>query len=320
MASVWAALKHGVDFNPPLFYGLIRFSESMFGEGHLGTRLPAILGFWIFCLCLFRFVSTRTSVLAGLISMLFPLVSTAYFYAYEVRSYGVVLGFGGIALVCWQAANRSGRRGFWLVGLFVAFLCAILTHPYAIFLTVPIVLAEFVRSVSLKRVDWPVWIATVSSWSGALISIYQFLAYKAMFPLSFGRAGWTVLANSYQFHLAPAVGVLSAGLVLYFVFQFVLPNSLRAPNREKSLELSEVVALLAFVAMPFIPFVVARLTSVSFAYRYGISTVAGFACLFGVVTAKRPPVGLAVLLVLIAQIGINLHGYAKGIKISEPRT
>src|SRR5437764_172458 len=53
MASVWNVLKQGMDFNPPLFYALTRFAESLFGEGHIATRLPAILGFWIFCLCLF---------------------------------------------------------------------------------------------------------------------------------------------------------------------------------------------------------------------------------------------------------------------------
>src|ERR1039458_10781398 len=138
MASVWNALKQGVDFNPPLFYGLTRLSESLFGEGHIATRLPEILGFWIFCLCLFRFVSSRTSVLAGLIAMVFPLVTTAYFYAYEARSYGVVLGFAGMALICWQAATRLRRSNWWALGLFLALLCAILTQTYAILLLVPL--------------------------------------------------------------------------------------------------------------------------------------------------------------------------------------
>ena len=111
LASVWNALKEGADFNPPLFYALTKFFESLDGEGPIATRLPAILGFWIFCLCLFRFVSIRTSVLAGLISMLFPLVTTAYFYAYEARAHGVVLGFCGIALICWQAADSFETKG-----------------------------------------------------------------------------------------------------------------------------------------------------------------------------------------------------------------
>src|SRR5580704_9894593 len=106
MTSLWAALKQGVDFNPPLFYILTRLSESLFVEVLIAIRLPEIIGFWVFCLCLFRFVSTRTSVLAGAIAMLFPMVTTAWFYAYEARPHGIVLGFAGIALVCWQSAIR----------------------------------------------------------------------------------------------------------------------------------------------------------------------------------------------------------------------
>jgi hypothetical protein len=89
--SVWNALTHGVDFNPPLLYGLTHYSEAVFGQGELAARAPEILSFWIFCLCLFCFVSRRTSALGGFISMLFPLVTTAYWYAYEARAHSLVL-------------------------------------------------------------------------------------------------------------------------------------------------------------------------------------------------------------------------------------
>jgi hypothetical protein len=35
MATLWSALKQGVDHNPPLFYAVTRFSGSLFGEGQL---------------------------------------------------------------------------------------------------------------------------------------------------------------------------------------------------------------------------------------------------------------------------------------------
>jgi hypothetical protein len=318
MASVWSALKQGVDLNPPLFYVVTRFSESLFGEGHIATRLPAILGFWIFCLCLFRFVSVRTSVLAGLISMLFPLVTTAYFYAYEARSHGIVLGFGGLALVCWQTANRSRRRGWWLIGLSVALLCAILTHTYAILLLVPFVLAELVRAVFLRHVDWPVWLAIIFSSSGATVSLPLFRAGKAVIPIETFPATVGMLANSYQNHLEPAVGIFSIALILCYIFELASPKRPVVPNGERALELSEVVALLAFVAMPFFSFLVAKLTGAPFLHRYSVSTVAGFACLFGVVTAKRPTVGLGVLLVLVVQIEIKFFEYGQAATLIEP--
>jgi hypothetical protein len=318
MPSVWNALKHGADFNPPLFYAITRSFESLTGEGQVATRLPEILGFWIFCLCLFRFVSTRTSVLAGLISMLFPLVTTAYYYAYEARPHGINLGFCGVALICWQRADRSRRKGWWLVGLFGALACAILNHTYAIILPVPFALAELVRAISLRRVDWAIWLAIVSSPLTALFSIPLWRAAKASLPPTFFPAKVSALANSYQFHLMPAAGVLAAGLLLYIVFTFVAPGSSSAEGSDQSLQLHEVSALIGFVLVPFFSFLLAKLTGAPLFDRYSISTVAGFACLFGMVAAKRPPVGLSVLFLLCAQIGINHLAYARTVSIVEP--
>ncbi len=88
---LWQALVNGVDYAPPILYVLTRFSERILGEGHIAARLPAIFGFWILCLCLFRFVSVRLSVLSGYTSMLFPLATGAYWYAYEARPHAIVL-------------------------------------------------------------------------------------------------------------------------------------------------------------------------------------------------------------------------------------
>jgi hypothetical protein len=61
LSSLWNALKTGVDFNPPMLYLLTRLAHKFSGEGQISTRLPEIIGFWIFCLCLYRFVSVRSS-------------------------------------------------------------------------------------------------------------------------------------------------------------------------------------------------------------------------------------------------------------------
>ena len=99
------------------------------GPVHVAIRLPGMIGFWILCLYLFRFVSIRTSPLAGYVAMSFPLVTNAYYYAYEARPYGAVMGFCGLALVCWQGAtNRSERRNAWLVGLACALTGGMLTQ------------------------------------------------------------------------------------------------------------------------------------------------------------------------------------------------
>jgi hypothetical protein len=321
-ASVWNALRNGADLNPPMSYLLAQLSAALFGEGHVGTRLPEILGFWVCCLCLFRFVSTRTSVLAGLISMLFPLVTTAYFYAYEARPHGIVLGCGGLAIVCWQSAIRSKRRRWWLSGLFASLLCGMLSHTYAVLLLVPIVLAEFLRSVLLKRIDWMVWLATVSPLFSVLLYLPLFRTLKSG-PTQVAHAKWSLLVNSYQFHLSPAAGVLSAALILTFLFTFVWPLQQPSPaavNPRQSLGLPESCALVGFVAMPVFCFLVSELMGVPLYSRYSISAMIGVSCLFGIVIAQKYLLGWSVLLFIFLQIAINFYQYVKSDFIIEPST
>ena len=102
-SDVWAALSTGAEQTPPFFYVVTRASLALFGPSELSLRLPAVVGFWVMALCLYRFVSNRDSALAGLVAMLFPLVTSAYYYASEARPYALVLGFSGVALLCWQA-------------------------------------------------------------------------------------------------------------------------------------------------------------------------------------------------------------------------
>ncbi len=111
-----------------------------------------MLGFWVMCLCLFLFVSRR-SALYGFVAMLFPLVTGAYYYAYEARPYGIVLGF---SLVCWQSAVAGYHRRLSLLS--VESCGALSNHYYALF-AAPSGFGRAVRSLSLRRLDLPVWAA-----------------------------------------------------------------------------------------------------------------------------------------------------------------
>jgi hypothetical protein len=327
-AALWDALIHGADFNPPLFYLFSRLATPFFGDIQVALRLPEIVGFWVLCLCLFRFVSVRTSVLAGVIAMLFPLLTTAYFYAYEARPHGIVIGFAGIALVCWQAAAYSSRRTGWLVGLFSALSLAILTHTYAILLIAPFALGEASRAWLLRRIDWKVWLAILTPSLGSLLSLPLWRAAKGTLPGTFFPAKLSALSDSYRFHLAPALGVLVAFLVLSFLYSvslgrqpendpggrsFALPK-----NISHEIPPHEIVVLLSFVALPVFSYFLSKLTGAPFFNRYTSSMVAGFGCLLGIMAAKRLPVGVVVLFFLVAQIGFNLIEYWHAGTVNEP--
>ena len=108
--STWMAVTHGADFNPLLFYVMTRAAQRLFGDGLVATRLPAIIGVWLFCVCLFFFVARRVGVISGFVAGAFPFFTLVEYYAYEARAHGIVLGWCGLALVCWQKITHEPAK------------------------------------------------------------------------------------------------------------------------------------------------------------------------------------------------------------------
>jgi Dolichyl-phosphate-mannose-protein mannosyltransferase len=142
-AATWSAVLHGCDFNPPLFYLFTRAAQHLFGEGLICSRLPAILGFWIFSASIFIFVRRRLGPLYGAIAALLPIFTLAHNYAYEARPHGSVLGWFGLMLVCWQRARQGRNFSLWTLALYLSSLGALLTHVYAVYLLIPFLTVEF---------------------------------------------------------------------------------------------------------------------------------------------------------------------------------
>jgi len=130
-----------------------------FGDGEISVRIPAILGFWVFCLCLFRFTSKRVGIYYALAALLLPTVLETYYYSVEARAYGPELAFCGLALVAWQAAAERSRRFLALPGLALSMAAALLCHYYAALLYLPLAGGEAVRLYHNRKIDWGVWAA-----------------------------------------------------------------------------------------------------------------------------------------------------------------
>src|SRR5262249_54774840 len=123
MSDIWAALMTGGEQTLSLLYWITRGMLAIFGENPLAIRLPEVIGYWVMSICLFSFVSRRAPAVYGFLAMLFPLVTEAYIYAYEARSYALVLGFMGLALLCWQS-TAAERRLLPLAGLAMSLAAA----------------------------------------------------------------------------------------------------------------------------------------------------------------------------------------------------
>ncbi len=300
-------------------YVLTRASHSLLGHSEASTRLPEIVGFWIFCLCLYRFVSVRAGVLGGLISMVFPCVTVAYYYSYEARAHAIVLGFCGLALVSWQWLTSSSRHR--LVAAFVLFLalsCALLTHSYAFLLFIPLTVGELTRAWRSRRIDPLVWGALALAGTMILVSVPLVRAVKStvgsgkFLPSTFAK-----VPESYDHLFGPAAGVLTVALALICLD---VATGRRVRSLKSTVAVHEWAAVLTFLVIPIVTAGVARVTGAPVMDRYSLSVIAGVGILLGVAGAIRWRAGMAILVLLVFQAVLNFASFINHVYIEEPST
>lgn len=336
LQDIHEAVLHATDFNPPLFYIITRASEALFGEGQIATRVPEILGFWVLCISLFVFVNRRAGIVAGFMAMILPMLTQAYYYAYEARPHGMVMGFAGLALFCWQThSERSGRR-FWLIGLSLCLLGAFMSHCYALVLLAPFGIAELFRVFRTKRFRWGVWIALVIPTVIAFLVFVPLLrSYTAgvagtLFGVTYFQPSWWSVMGFYLGFASSCLPVVFALAVLLALERIgTFKSGDRQEGHPMTVSKEEIVLACGFLALPLFGVLAGRMVHGPFIARYFMSTCIGFCLLMSLAAAARGAwtktsiVVLAVMLALLAKnssslVWHRLHG--KGEKLYEAGT
>jgi hypothetical protein len=305
ISDIWAALLTGGEQIPPFFHLTTRLSLALFGVNELAIRLPQILGFWIMSLCLFRFVSRRSSALCGFVAMLFPLVTGAYDYAHEGRPYGMVLGFAGLSLLFWQMATEGIYRKFTLIGVALSIAAAVSSHYYSVLLLVPLAAGELTRSIFRQRLDLPIWVALGLGLLPLVLFIPLIHESVKQAGIFWAQPDWRSALQFYYSVLSPALLPLLIVLVLSAVYSTVHSDVIS--NRSSQVSITppfhEIAAAIGFIAMPFIAFAMAFLATGAMTHRYVISSVLGFSILFAFVPRAlshgREIVGAALVISLL---------------------
>jgi Dolichyl-phosphate-mannose-protein mannosyltransferase len=283
VGELWKALVEGGDSHPPSFYLMHHMFLRVFGENPWGLRLPAILGFLLMMLCVYRFVAKRTSVGYGLVAMLMPLGSTmAYEFAYEARGYSPLLGFLALAVVCWQQAGERKWRRAALLGLGASLTAAVLSHYYTVFLLPAIAAAEATRSIRCESWKPGVWMAMSTS----VIPLIAFLpviktasGYAATF---WGKASLSEIHLYYENILGSAVTCFLFCFALAGLYRVLFrrdDNSAIAGSRTFPVE--EIVLAIAIAGAPVIAYLFGKAITGVFVWRYAIGGLVGIAILFG---------------------------------------
>ena len=293
MKGILEALKTGADQHPPPFYYLTHLVTSLFGTSHLTVRLLPMIGFGLMCICLFRLLYRRTSLLWAFLGMTLPLASIAFYYATEARGYGAELGFCSLALLAWQRVTSSSRRRpYWLTTLFVACAMAVSCHYYAVLFVFALCLGELARAIQLKRIDFPVWL----SFLGAIIPFLLFretIRNASSYSSHFWAVPiWGTLMDFYLELFGGLANVLVLGAIPYLIML------LRSESHEENYrtEVSrfstyEVVAWSSIAAVPLFTMILAKTVTHAYVERYALSAMVGavvLLCHFGYAVVPRP--------------------------------
>lgn len=327
--DTWAGVTQGADFNPPLFYLLTRGSQSLFGQGLVATRLPATIGVWVFCVCLYLFVARRAGPLGGFIAATFPLFTLVQYYSYEARAHGISLGWCGLALVCWQRHSERRTKGIWLIGFACSLAGALLTHVYAVYLIVPFVLVESYCWLRNGRADWGVLgvLAIVFSSIVGLVFLPLVRGYRnAAMPVTFFPVSYGIIQQFVMDILGPATPFLLMSVVLAGVdLAFGAKVTRRSPDAPLSIPDRDFVVAFGFLLVPLAGWIGCKVTHGPFIDRYFLSAVAGFSIFLGFLNSRRQSKGQAkalagfILLWMVADLGSAMYlGGKHRIVLFEP--
>ena len=310
IGSIWEVTRSGALAEPPLFAVLAHLTMKAVPDPHLGLRLPAVLGIWVLCLCVFRFTRRIAGALVAGVAVMTILSTKVASYIQEGRPYGLLMGCLGVALVSWQEAVEGKHRRLGLLGLAVSLFCAIQTHYYGVLLLFPLALGELIRTVSRKRMDAAVWSALAIGSSSVLMLLPLVGAAS-----DYTRNPWNPvsLESFLRFHtglfeqLVPPVllilgllGVLRLGR-----------NSLREDEgRGADVSKHELGVIVGFCAFPIVVLATSLLVTDSLSLRYLLPTVVGYAILAAVLVlaagGSRSLVGTVALVSLSVWFCFNI--------------
>lgn len=291
MRDVWAALLDGADANPPLFHLLTRASLGLLGDSSFALRLPSILGFAALCWSAFRFASKRVSDAAAWSGVGFLFLTGAYYYMSEARPYSLVLGWSGLALVCWQSATEGSKRLASIFGMTVCCGAALSSHYIGVLILAPLFVGELVRWRNRGRIDRPIV-------AGLVAALLPLVLYTPLITAAgtYGQnAGASPSIGSILFvydALVKQGSFVFVALAVLSLWRLVSPSppasklNAAAPNAAPRPQVPghELAAVMTLCLAPLIA-IVGGYVMGGFIYRYAIITVAGFALLFSYAVA-----------------------------------
>src|SRR6476646_10301210 len=138
MKAIWKALLSGADWQSPAVFLPLHFLTQVFGASPLVGGLAGIVPYWLATLVLYYAVARRTKPLYGFIAMLFPSLTGAFAYSFEMRPYAFVLLFTACTFLSWQLTKEYKFRRFALPALTISLGILVCLHYNACLVALPL--------------------------------------------------------------------------------------------------------------------------------------------------------------------------------------
>lgn len=313
--SIWAAEQAGLDIMPPLNSMLTHLVFATVGGGHILTRLPPMIGVWIWTLAAFAIVRRRSDTMTGLGAMLLTLISGAGVVAYEARGYGVMLGLLALALFCWSEAACGRRRALYLPVLSLALAAGMWTHFYAALAVFPIAVGELVRTVRTRKIDLGV-LAAVTIAAVASLPLYPLLELASLQSTTyFQKTSLREIPASYIAITRGLLGPWTITLGVVVAATALVPAFVQRDRTLPRIESHEIAAAAATILIPLVAMIVAALTvSGAFVSRYAMSAVVGLSVVIPLLVSRLRNPPATVLLCLLSCVALT-YAIARDVRV-----
>ena len=307
LPTAWRAATE-IDAMPPLSHALAHLFVRWFGVTEVSVRMPAMLGFWIFCLSLFWFTRRRVGIYYALTAMLLPVVTGAYLYAVEARAYGPELAFCGLALLAWQSASENRKRSIAIPGLAICLAAALLCHYYAALLYIPLCGGELVRITRTRRIDWGMGAALAAGTAPVLWRMATIVGVVKGFTHTWAPPSPEQILEFWETGLQQTGTFVTLWLAM-LALAIVADRNAPAPAESAPAQVPdhEWMAGVLFLTIPTAAVVGALLVTHMFTFRYALIGLTGFYLLAPMLAAHllggRALWGLVMWMVTVVGLG-----------------
>lgn len=308
------ALATGADQHPPAFYLQTHALMAVFGTSPVILRLPAILGFWLLCVCLYEAGRALTTPIWAVVAMLFPLSTPLYYYAAEARGYGPLAGWSALALLCWMHASAFHRRKLYLPLLGFSVIATLCSHYYGLLVLGCLGLAEAVRTLCRRKSDLPVWGALACGLMPLILFAGSIRAARNYSGHNWAVPYWADALLFYPEQIGLGFVVLFSTLLVSI---FIVGGGAAGTSRRESASAHRVsltpwqaTAIGSLSALPIVAMLLAKTVTHAFNARYAIPALVGVSV--GVVCvcswkAARPRIAIAAIMTCLLMFAIQAN-------------